>query len=271
MHIAEDPTVGVLNPYGDMFNYSPPPPPITSNFPFITHQNSREEEDGTQEDDDVPAIGGDGSMNEATGYYEIKTSKFYKKGDQVFLCYGRYTNIELLIHYGFVLPSNNNAHDTVMMPLEYFPPSVVEQLNHGGGANGEAECYLHADGRPSWMLAKAVRQGVLSGGERKRVGYRALGGEMVSENGEAEAVRVMREACRKMLLNTGNDGGGGLGRTAVEEDEEMLSRGGLKDTMRVVVEWRVEQKKIVKRCLERMETWSRRRAMGGREGKLSWI
>lgn len=210
-------------------------------------------------------------MNEATGYYEIKTSKFYKKGDQVFLCYGRYTNIELLIHYGFVLPSNNNAHDTVMMPLEYFPPSVVEQLNHGGGANGEAECYLHADGRPSWMLAKAVRQGVLSGGERKRVGYRALGGEMVSENGEAEAVRVMREACRKMLLNTGNDGGGGLGRTAVEEDEEMLSRGGLKDTMRVVVEWRVEQKKIVKRCLERMETWSRRRAMGGREGKLSWI
>jgi hypothetical protein len=258
MHIAEDPTGGVLNPYGDMFNYSPPPPPITSNFPFITHQNSREEEDGTQEDDADTAIGGDGSMNVATGYYEIKTKKYYKKGDQVFLCYGRYTNIELLIHYGFVLPSNNNSHDTVMMPLEYFPPSVVEQLNHDGGDNDEAECYVHADGRPSWILAKAVRRGVLSGGERKRVGYRALGGEMVSEKGEAEAVRVMREACRKML-DTNNNGGRGLGMTTIEEDAEMLSRVGLKDTMRVVIEWRVEQKMIVKRCLERMETWSRLR------------
>lgn len=244
MHIAQDPTGGVLNPFGDMFNYLPPPPPTTPNFPFIINrQNSRE-----QEDDDA-AIGGDGGMNVATGYYEIKTKKSYKKGDQVFLCYGRYTNLELLIHYGFVLPIDINAHDAVMMPLEYFPPSVVEQLNLGN----EAECYVHADGSPSWMLAKALRLGVLSVGERKRVGYKALGGEMVSEKGEEVGVRAMRGVCRKML---DNNGGGGLGMTTLKEDEELLLRdGGLKGTMRVVVEWRVEQKRILERCLERMETW----------------
>ncbi len=49
------------------------------------------------------ALAGDGCWDEGAGQYCISVRRPVRAGEQVFLCYGRHTNLELLEHYGFVL------------------------------------------------------------------------------------------------------------------------------------------------------------------------
>ena len=50
--------------------------------------------------------GGDGHYDEAAGVYRLVSRRRYRPGEQVFLCYGRHSNLELLELYGFVLDDN---------------------------------------------------------------------------------------------------------------------------------------------------------------------
>ncbi len=49
---------------------------------------------------------GDGHYDASAGVYRLVARRRYDVGDQVFLCYGRHTNLELLEHYGFMLDDN---------------------------------------------------------------------------------------------------------------------------------------------------------------------
>ena len=49
---------------------------------------------------------GDGHFDEDSGVYRLVARRRYKKGEEVYLCYGRHTNLELLEHYGFLLLDN---------------------------------------------------------------------------------------------------------------------------------------------------------------------
>ena len=66
-----------------------------------SHQESEEED---------PEVG-DGHYDPKDEMYRLVSRRSYKPGDQVFLCYGRHTNLELLEHYGFMLDNNPHGMD----------------------------------------------------------------------------------------------------------------------------------------------------------------
>lgn len=109
----------------------------------------------------------------------------YQPGDQVFLCYGRHTNLELLELYGFMLP--DNPHDVALLPPDTFEQHMQQaargfhhQQQQQPGVPGrrahcrqphkhqeqqhtvavdvsQVDCWVHANGQPSWHLLCALR------------------------------------------------------------------------------------------------------------------
>jgi hypothetical protein len=118
----------------------------------------------------------------------------YQPGDQVFLCYGRHTNLELLEVYGFMLA--DNPHDVALLPPDTLVHHLQEaacrfqqqqqqsgvpgrrahcrrpQKHHeqqhtatlGGAVKcrhvldvSSVDCWVHANGQPSWQLLCALR------------------------------------------------------------------------------------------------------------------
>jgi hypothetical protein len=217
---------GCLTPFGDLFNYEPPPPPLT---PSLLGQV--EKVDPAVE----TAASGDGSFDEATDSYCIFARRQYQAGDEVFLCYGRHTNLDLLEHYGFVLP--DNPHDTAML----FPTSDdFPQL--------AAECgiapLLHANGNPSWEFLRALRLASLTPAERKSLAYLALNDEPVDERSEAWVMRTLKAACEATLARL---------PTTVAEDEAALAAGGLREGMEVALRWRLGYKRTLQRTIQNCE------------------
>lgn len=85
----------------------------------------------------------------------------YAPGDQVFLCYGRHTNLQLLQHYGFTL--RDNPHEEVLVPLPLLDAQISKARRNGSEAAvlnamlPASDCFLHANGQPSWELVRALR------------------------------------------------------------------------------------------------------------------
>lgn len=126
----------------------------------------------------------------------------YAAGEQVFLCYGRHTNLELLCHYGFVLPSGANPHDTALLPPRVLPGAVQQQLGlDGDRCDGGAapRAYLHASGAPSWELLRALRLGCATPAERRTLAHRALDDRPVNCATERAAFAALRQACQATL------------------------------------------------------------------------
>lgn len=153
----------------------------------------------------------------------------YAKGDEVFLCYGRHTNLELLEHYGFVL--QDNPHDTVILTPDKFPPAVQQQLLSLGTA-----CTLHADGNPSWELLRALRLAGMTADERRESAFLVLQDRPVSSRVERWVAETLQQACQSTLSAL---------PTSLEHDEGVLQCGGLSDGMAVAVQWRVRHKAIL--------------------------
>jgi hypothetical protein len=49
-----------------------------------------------------------GQFNLKSRAFELYTLDHWKKGEQVFICYGSHSNAKLLTEYGFVIPNNPN-------------------------------------------------------------------------------------------------------------------------------------------------------------------
>ena len=84
-------------------------------------------------------------------------------------------------YYGFLL--EDNPHDTVFLPPALFSP-VVKELS-------DRDCYLHANGVPSWELMKALRLGCEHPRSRKAAAHLAAAGQLCSGEGELKVSRFL--------------------------------------------------------------------------------
>ena len=144
MHFPGD-TVGVLTPFADMHNYAPPPPPVPPCVPgdpsyqmpesapcnVPSAQSPEQAHVCAQEPASARALAGEGMYSEADEQYTFTALRDYRSGDQVFLCYGHYTNIQLLQFYGFLLPEN--PHDEVHLRRSSWPHLELDTDSHQEG------------------------------------------------------------------------------------------------------------------------------------------
>lgn len=115
--------------------------------------------------------------------WQLRRLCSYSPGDQVFLCYGRHPNLDLLELYGFML--DDNPHEEAALPVQLLQQALHQALqrqhqqqqgerqwrrqhmNHpqqqqqAGFSCGldvdAADCFIHVNGQPSWQLLKALR------------------------------------------------------------------------------------------------------------------
>uniref|UniRef100_A0A1D1YUS9 Protein SET DOMAIN GROUP 40 n=1 Tax=Anthurium amnicola TaxID=1678845 RepID=A0A1D1YUS9_9ARAE len=131
----------------------------------------------------------DGGYEDDETAYCFYARKRYKKGEQVLLCYGTYTNLELLEHYGFIL--NVNPNDKAFIPLDAdictsssWPKDIL---------------FLQHDGRPSFALLSTLRLWVTPHNLRRTVGHQAYSGLQLSVDNEITVMRWLAERCQDVL------------------------------------------------------------------------
>ncbi|GMH35914.1 hypothetical protein BSKO_03782 [Bryopsis sp. KO-2023] len=203
---------GALTPFGDFLNYEPPPAPLP---PIGTIPSSGDSN-----------LSGSGQYIADRDEYHLATLRSYNAGDQVFMCYGCYTNLQLLEHYGFLL--EENPHDAV--------PIQPEKL----GLDGlhPIDCFAMHNGSPSWEALKHLRLASCTGKE-KGLRYLASAGEPISDSCESRGLVKWRAACRIVLEGSGS---------SVEEDMEALGCLGNDHTrLCLAIRWRILQKMILRR------------------------
>ncbi|KAM5558306.1 protein SET DOMAIN GROUP 40 [Rosa sericea] len=214
MHIPWD-GAGCLCPVGDLFNYSAPVE--ESDFENMEHRthdlalqdiSTVNEEtscilDMEQLDSDSGRLT-DGRFENDVGAYYFYAKKSYRKGEQVLLSYGTYTNLELLEHYGFLL--NENPNDKVFIPLE---PEIYSSCSWP-----KESLYIHQSGKPSFALLSALRLWATPANRRRSVGHLAYSGLQLSVENEVFVMRWISNKCNSTMKSL---------PTTFEEDSLLLS------------------------------------------------
>ena len=139
---------GALCPLGDLHNYAPP----------LRAGEVELQQGGTQHFGE-----GSGDAVFEEGHLVWRARRYYREGEEALVCYGRYTNLQLLELYGFVL--RDNPHDTyqlgelslralrLRLPEAHTPLGrVVAELR-----TEDARLSVDTDGRPSWELMALLR------------------------------------------------------------------------------------------------------------------
>ena len=224
MYFPDD-TVGVLCPYGDLHNYMSPPGPLTPYSSMNDTFNSTSKAD----------ISGDGLFDQEQEAYNIVARTRYSKGSQVYLCYGRHTNLHLLQYYGFCL--RDNPHDTALIPIDYFSPSVSQHLSQ------QQDVYIHHDGSPSFQLIRALRMASMNSYSRKKYAFKVLNDEPVNATSERDALSFLREAIWKAQQQPYYTP---LAKDIVQWQNEE------NECLRVAIQWRIGYKSILERCLSKI-------------------
>ncbi|KAI3794401.1 hypothetical protein L1987_37032 [Smallanthus sonchifolius] len=192
MHIPWD-SAGCFCPVGDFFNYAAP------------EDEQVFSEDLTAADMAAKSLRlTDGVFEEEFAAYCFYARTNYKKGDQVLLSYGTYTNLELLEHYGFIL--NNNPNDKAYIPL----PSDLYSLCSWPLDS----LYIHQNGKPSFALLAVTRLWATPTHLQKSVRYLAYSGSILSNENEIIVMEWLSKKCSLVLKNLS---------TSVEEDRLLLS------------------------------------------------
>jgi len=228
----DGPGYSILFPFGDLHNYFPPPPPITLNLlgPSNSHQITGEQ------------ICGFGGYSSDTECYDLVAKQQYVSDEQVFLCYGRYNNLDLLKIYGFIL--DKNPHDIALIPIESFTPAL--QL-------GQSDAYIMHDGNPSFQLMRALRLASLEKKEdRKNYSYKILQDEAVNANSERAALHILQSALDRTLATMPTSLEKDLSILAAmlkidEHQPECPDDANLRRS--IAIEWRIQYKKSLMKCL----------------------
>ncbi|MED6176231.1 hypothetical protein PIB30_086172 [Stylosanthes scabra] len=215
LHIPWD-SAGCLCPVGDLFNYDAPgkePSDIEDLGNLLSntsiHDGSLSNEDNTtiadveQLDSEYQRLT-DGGFEEDANAYCFYARANYKKGDQVLLCYGTYTNLELLEHYGFILQENPN--DKVFIPLE---PAVYSSTSWS-----RESLYIHYNGKPSFALLAALRLWATPQIKRRSVAHLVYSGSKISADNEIFVMKWLSNTCHGVLKNL---------PTSIEDDTLLLS------------------------------------------------
>ncbi|KAL4577835.1 hypothetical protein LXL04_013949 [Taraxacum kok-saghyz] len=192
MHIPWDPA-GCFCPVGDFFNYAAP-------------EDEQDVCEGVNEKQmDVKSTRlTDGVFEDDYDAYCFYARTNYKKGDQVLLSYGTYTNLELLEHYGFIL--NSNPNDKAYIPL----PNDLHSLHSWP----QDSLYIHHNGTPSFALLAAMRLWATPTHLHKSVRHVAYSGSVISNENETVVMEWLAKKCDNNLKNLS---------TSIEEDELLLS------------------------------------------------
>ncbi|KAI3798726.1 hypothetical protein L1987_34004 [Smallanthus sonchifolius] len=177
MHIPWD-SAGCFCPVGDFFNYAAP------------------EDEQVFSEDLTAADMAAKSLRLTDGVFEGESAAYcfyartnYKKGDQVLLSYGTYTNLELLEHYGFIL--NNNPNDKAYIPL----PSDLYSLYSWPLDS----LYIHQNGKPSFSLLAVMRLWATPKHLQKSVRHLAYCGSIISNENEIIVMEWLSKKCSLAL------------------------------------------------------------------------
>ncbi|BBN13999.1 hypothetical protein Mp_6g08070 [Marchantia polymorpha subsp. ruderalis] len=137
----------------------------------------------------------DGGFEADHGEYCFYARQDYHKGQQVLLCYGLYNNLELLEHYGFLLPHNPNDNVHIRLPdSEEF--GVVN--GNPGMSLGGTTC-LEIDGSPSFSLVAGLRLRATHPFLRKSKGHFALMGKQISVDSDILIYQWLEKKCTSLL------------------------------------------------------------------------
>lgn len=150
----------------------------------------------------------DGGFEAGVGAYCLYAREQYMQGEQVFLCYGQYTNLELLEHYGFLLSDNPNDKIYIDLDDDMLTQRHWER-NH---------LYLQWDGKPSFSLLAALRFHTAPPTLRKAIGHLAFSGLQISVENDKTVTKWLLEKCQNLVTKL---------PTTIEEDEllqEIINR-----------------------------------------------
>ncbi|CAH2072541.1 unnamed protein product [Thlaspi arvense] len=189
LHIPWD-SAGCLCPVGDLFNYDAPGDASnTSKGP--ESQASPPQTISTSECQSQSEKLTDGGFVEDANAYCLYARRNYQLGEQVLLCYGTYTNLELLEHYGFTLEENPN--DKVFIPLEASLYSLASSWP-------KDSLYIHQDGKPSFALVSTLRLWLVPQSQRDKSVMRLVyAGSQISVKNEILVMKWISEKCGSVL------------------------------------------------------------------------
>lgn len=120
------------------------------------------------------------------------------------MCYGSYTNLELLEHYGFLL--NENPGEKVFTPLE------AEMCSSNSWP--KESMYIQQSGKPSFALLSALRFWATWPNQRRSVAHLVYSGSQLSAENEILIMRWIVKNCNFVLKSL---------PTSFEEDSWLLS------------------------------------------------
>ena len=245
---------GALTPMGDMFNYAPHDPPVLVKVCGAPMFDVREDDGGesdSKDDDRAPTPGDGAYVNDEIGFTfrsaaQAEGRRGIRAGEEIFVCYGDYTNLELLELYGFTLKPDENPQDAYVLDVKVGAEAVPLKVFVGGFAwNDLAEVRIAFATKRSRKNEKALRDIARRGG--------ALG---VDE--ELETFAAIREAAANALLSF---------PTTAKSDSDTLHSGdlsNLSENMVLAITWRLGVKRIVQRAYK----WADERANEARMAKL---
>lgn len=211
LHIPWD-EAGCLCPVGDLFNYAAPGEELFNcedlstqgNSSVLPVNSSQTTDKSDAEEFDVNSVRlTDGGYEEDFGAYCFYARKSYRKGEQILLSYGTYTNLELLEHYGFIL--NENPNDKAFIPLA---PDMYSWCSWSTDS-----LYIHQNGKPSFALLAAVRLWATPPNQRKSVSHLTFSGSQLSKENEVIVMKWIAEKCHVILKNF---------QTSIKEDNLLL-------------------------------------------------
>ncbi|KAL8109284.1 protein SET DOMAIN GROUP 40 [Apium graveolens] len=211
LHIPWD-EAGCLCPVGDLFNYAAPGEELGESDDLLTQGNAscmstsscRVTDKPVAEHCDDSVRLTDGGYEKDMGSYCFYARNSYRKGEQVLLSYGTYTNLELLEHYGFIL--NRNPNEMVFIPLE---PEMYSCCSWS-----QNSLFIHQNGKPSFTLLSTIRLWATPPNQRKSVGHIALSGSQISKENELFTMEWIAKKCHFILKNFG---------TTIKEDNLLLA------------------------------------------------
>lgn len=218
----------------------------------------------------------DGGYEEDIAAYCFYARRNYKKGEQVLLSYGTYTNLELLEHYGFLLNENPNCRAFIPLELNMYSSSSWPKQ----------ALFIQQKGEPSFVLLSALRLWAAPPNQRRSLGHLAYSGSQLSTENEISVMKWMKNKCYTVLQNlpssfeedtrllctidkmqfslhnTCMELSGCRGEVyafleanglhiGISNAEEMLSKKARRslDRWRLAVEWRLRFKKVLVDCI----------------------
>lgn len=145
------------------------------------------------------------------------------------MCYGSYTNLELLEQYGFIL--DDNPYEVCPVPLPMLDLSTV-------GSCEQHECYVCFDGSPSWQALKHLRLSSVHSQVGSKFRHLAVSGNKIDDASEKKALERWRRGCRMILRSL----------SSVEDDVTKLQATKMEDEkLHCAIRWRIIQKEMLQK------------------------